>query len=162
ASEATTRARTKPSRAKSRKPVRKPRIALTRGGRGAGAGAVSFMVSLLLPGRERSLPNHTAGYSSQIRKTWASDARCSRRGGKDLLPEVAGVAGGQDGADDRRVVQLLRLIDLVAAGVAARVVVGDVVLVVAEGADDVPLHVLHVVDVVEQLEARRADHATEA
>ena len=52
-------------------------------------------------------------------------------------------------------VQFLRVVELVPAGHAAGVEVGDVLDVVADGADDVALHDLHVVDVVEQLHARR-------
>src|SRR5690242_728506 len=46
-----------------------------------------------------------------------------------FLAEVAFVARGENGFDDGGVVQFLRLVDFVASGVAAGVVVGEVVLV---------------------------------
>jgi len=74
--------------------------------------------------------------------------------GDEFLAEVAGVTGFLDGFDDRGVVQLLRLVDLGAAGDAASVVVGEEFVIAADGGDDITLHDLHVVDVVEQLEVR--------
>ena len=64
-----------------------------------------------------------------------------------------------DGLGDGSVVQLLGVVDLVPAGVAAGVVVAVVLAVRLDRADHVPLHDLHVVDVVEQLEVPRADRA---
>ena len=57
----------------------------------------------------------------------------------------------------RRIIDLLRVIDLVAARHAARVVVGDVGMEFLDPHDQVALHDLHVIDVVEQLESFGAD-----
>ena len=70
----------------------------------------------------------------------------------EFLAHVAFVAGLHDGLHDRRVVDLLGVVDLVPAGHAAGVVMADVLVVLPDGGDDVALHDLHVVDVVEQLE----------
>src|SRR5882724_4415031 len=68
-------------------------------------------------------------------------------------PREAGIGDGRcDGAP----VELLRAVQLVAAGHAPGVEVGNPLLVVADGTDDVPFHDLHVVDVVQQPDARRA------
>src|SRR5262249_51985768 len=55
------------------------------------------------------------------------------------------------------VVQLLRVVDLVPAGVAARVEVADPLEVVTDVAGDVAVHDLRVVDVEEDLHPRRVD-----
>ena len=57
-----------------------------------------------------------------------------------------------DRGGNRFVVQLLCVVQLVAAGVAAGVKVGDVANVVTNRANHVALHDLHVIDVVQQLE----------
>ena len=56
-----------------------------------------------------------------------------------------------------RVVQFLRFVHVPPAGIARRMVMGEVWMVFADGADEVAFHDLHVVDVVEQADARRAD-----
>src|SRR3954447_23187340 len=55
-----------------------------------------------------------------------------------------------DGLCDGAPVQLLRIIELMPAGHAARVEMADVLDILLNRADDVSLHDLHVVDVVEQ------------
>ena len=70
---------------------------------------------------------------------------------------MALVAGLEDRAHDGRVVQLLRLVDLVSARVAAGVVVEQILVIVADRPDDIPLHDLHVVNVVQQPEPLRVD-----
>ena len=70
---------------------------------------------------------------------------------------MALVAGLEDRAHDRRIVQLLRLVDLVPAWVAAGVVVEKILVIVADRPDDIPLHDLHVVNVVQQPEPLRVD-----
>ena len=55
----------------------------------------------------------------------------------ELLADVAVVVGSRDGLHDRRVGELLRLVELVAAGVAGGVEVADVRDVLADRADDV-------------------------
>src|SRR5207249_6085762 len=62
-----------------------------------------------------------------------------------------------DGRRDGVPVELLRAVQLVAAGHAPGMEVGDVVPVGADRADHVAFHDLHVVDVVQQLDARRID-----
>ena len=78
-------------------------------------------------------------------------------GGDEFLGDVAFEAGLDDGFHDRGVVEFLRFVDLVAAGDAAGVVVGEVLVLAFDRGDDVALHDLHVVDVVEQLEIGGAD-----
>ena len=73
------------------------------------------------------------------------------------MRHVALEARVDDRLHDRRVVELLRLVDLVAAGNAGRVVMADQLVVLPDRGDDVPFHHLRVVDVVEQLHARGVD-----
>ncbi len=75
----------------------------------------------------------------------------------ELLADVALVTGLQDRANDRRIIELLAVVDLRATGHAARVVVTDVFVKLADSPHAVALHDLHVIDVVEQLEPVRAD-----
>ena len=56
-----------------------------------------------------------------------------------------------------RVIDLLRLIDFAPAGHPARMVVGNVLMVLADDGDQVPFHNLHMVDVVEQFEVLGTD-----
>src|SRR5512146_445855 len=77
--------------------------------------------------------------------------------GDELLADEAGESGIGDRLHDSMVVQLLRLVDLVATGHATSVEMGDVLDVRANRADHVAFHDLHVIDVVEQLDARRSD-----
>src|ERR1019366_7238317 len=74
----------------------------------------------------------------------------------ELVGEVAFEFQVRDGLRDGAPVELLGVVELVAAGDAAGVEVADVLNVLADGADDIAFHDLHVVDVVEQLYARRA------
>ena len=60
--------------------------------------------------------------------------------------------GLANGSDDGGVIEFLGMVDFVAAGVAAGVVVAEVLVKIADGADDVAFHDLHVVDVVEEFE----------
>jgi RNA polymerase sigma-70 factor (ECF subfamily) len=62
-----------------------------------------------------------------------------------------------DGFHHGRVIDFLALVNFAAAGHAARVIMGDVLMIRADGGDHVAFHDLHVIDVVEQLEALRAD-----
>ena len=78
--------------------------------------------------------------------------RIARR--HELVREEALEAGLDDRAADRRPLQLLRVVELVPARHAAGVIVRDVLVMLADGADHVAFHDLHVVDVVEQLDAR--------
>src|SRR5258708_346323 len=77
--------------------------------------------------------------------------------GHELVRDKSSEPRVGDGRGDRVPVQLLRAVQLVAAGDASRVKMGDVIPVVADGADDVAFHDLHVIDVVQQLDARRAN-----
>src|SRR6185436_17480575 len=99
-----------------------------------------------------------AGGSSDIAQLERLAERAHRVArGDELLGEVAGEALVRDGLADGGVLELLGLVELVAAGDAAGVVVADVLEVVGDRADHVALHDLHVVDVVEELEAGRGD-----
>lgn len=75
----------------------------------------------------------------------------------EFLPDEALVAHLDDRFHDWAVVDLLRVVDFVAAGVAGGVDVADVVLVLTEAADHVAVHDLDVVDVKEDFEPRAAD-----
>src|SRR5262249_830147 len=77
-------------------------------------------------------------------------------GRNELLAQKTVVAGRQNRFHKRRVIQVLGVVDLVPAGHAAGVVVGDVLLILADGGDHVAFHDLHVIDVVQQPKARRA------
>ena len=77
--------------------------------------------------------------------------------GPVLVADVALVGSGGDSLHDRRVVNLLLVVEVLATGVASGVEVADAVDVVGDVADEIAFHDLHVVDVVEQLEAGRAD-----
>src|SRR5712691_4101408 len=83
--------------------------------------------------------------------------RRERIAGRDELvrhePREAGVG---DGRCHRTPVQLLRAVQLVTPRNAPGVEMGDPILVVTDGADDVAFHDLHVIDVVQQLDAWRA------
>src|SRR4051794_24736803 len=72
----------------------------------------------------------------------------------ELLRHEALVAKVGDRLHDGTVVELLRLIDLVASGNAAGMKMCDVCVVRANVPDDIAFHDLHVVDVEEELEAR--------
>ena len=56
------------------------------------------------------------------------------------MGDVAGVTGFGDGAGDGGVIELLLVVLLVAAGDAGRVIEGDPLVIVLDGADDVALH----------------------
>ena len=73
----------------------------------------------------------------------------------ELLRYVAFEAGIDNGFHHRRIVDLLRLVDLVPTGVTARMVVPNVLMILANGPDDVTFHDLHVVDIIQQLEVVR-------
>src|ERR1700722_12170390 len=77
--------------------------------------------------------------------------------GNELLREITLKSGFDDRLTDGRVIQFLGVVDLVPSGVATGVEMPDVLLGIADRADDIAFHDLHVVDVVEQLEARRTD-----
>src|SRR5688572_21501585 len=71
-----------------------------------------------------------------------------------LVSDEAGVAGIGDGVGDEAVIELLRVVDLLAAGHAGHVDVADVVEVVPHVPRDVAVGDLYVVDVVDDLHAR--------
>ena len=68
------------------------------------------------------------------------------------MGDVAGEACGEDAAHDSVPLDLLGVVEFVAAGDAAGVEVSDPLDVLLDGPDEVSLHDLHVVDVVEQLD----------
>src|SRR6266850_1812324 len=83
--------------------------------------------------------------------------QCRQRvaGGDEFVGDVTREGQVGDCAGDAAPVQLLAVVQLVAAGNAARVEVPDPLRVVANGADHVAFYDLHVIDVVQQLHARR-------
>src|SRR5207247_4569058 len=78
------------------------------------------------------------------------------RGDEFMRPED-GEAGIRDGSCNRMVVQLLRVIQLVATWHPAGMEMADVGGMLPDRPDDVAFHYLHVIDVVQQLHPRRAD-----
>src|SRR5512144_730388 len=68
--------------------------------------------------------------------------------GYELLAHKAFVAGRYDRAHYRGIIDLLCLIDLVAARDPAGMIMADMFGVVLDRADHIPLHDLHVVDIV--------------
>ena len=58
---------------------------------------------------------------------------------------------------DRRIIDLLFVVQLGAAGIAGRVHVGDVLGVLPDAANHVAVHDLHMVNVEQQFQARRTD-----
>src|SRR5437764_15335445 len=72
----------------------------------------------------------------------------------ELLSKIALVASFENSADDGRIVQLLRIVKLVTTRVASRVLVLELRVMVADGADDIGLRDLHVVDEIEQFHTR--------
>src|SRR5712691_389288 len=128
--------------------------------------------------RPRNRPGATPPRARRVASSWLASARSHvaerdrlpERGegiarGHELVGDVAGEAGVGDGRADRPPLQLLRLVELVAPGHAAGVVVADELVVrlrgrprvATDGADDVALHDLHVIDVEQHLHLRRAD-----
>ena len=73
------------------------------------------------------------------------------------MRQEAGEAGIRDGSCNRMVVQLLRVIQLVATWHPAGMEMADVGGMLPDRPDDVAFHNLHVIDVVQQLHPRRAD-----
>src|SRR5271165_3772513 len=78
-------------------------------------------------------------------------------GGKKFVGHVSLVAGIGDAAHYPVILDLLVVIELVAAGNAAGVEVPEDSDVGGDGRDEISFHDLHVVDVVEQLDVRRVD-----
>lgn len=99
-------------------------------------------------------------FSSAVSTYRADSDRLLERGdfvfpfGDELLAQVASVSCLLNRADDGRIVEFLGFIDFRPAGNATRVVVGDVLMMLLDGGDDIPLHDLHVVNVIEELEVR--------
>ena len=70
----------------------------------------------------------------------------------EFVADVTVVAGVPENEADAAVVQLLRVVQFIAARVAGRVQMADGVQIGCDGAQDIPFHDLHVIDVVEQLD----------
>jgi len=73
------------------------------------------------------------------------------------LSDEAFETGLYDRLHDGGVIEFLCLVDLVSSGDTAGVVMGDVGMVIADGADDVALIDLHMIDVVKQFELGGSD-----
>src|SRR5690348_11968685 len=76
-------------------------------------------------------------------------------GRHELVRHEAGESRVGDGGGDRAPIELLRTVELMAAGHPTRVEMPDECRVVADRPDDVAFHNLHVIDVVQELHARR-------
>ena len=77
--------------------------------------------------------------------------------GRGFVSEVAGEVEIGDGLGDEAIVQLLRFVDVVTSGIAARMKVAALLEMVANVAHDVAVHDLRVVDVEEDLHSWRID-----
>ena len=82
--------------------------------------------------------------------------QCVGPRGNELLTDVTAEAGGGDRPHDLCVVELLRLVDFVSPRHSARVVMGEIIVVVADVGQHVLLHHRGVIDIVEDLHTRRA------
>src|SRR6476646_7354113 len=71
-----------------------------------------------------------------------------------FVRDEAGEAESGNRLHDEAIVQLVRVVDLVASRIAAGVKMADPLEVILDVADDVTVHDLGVVDVVENLDAR--------
>src|SRR3989449_4715915 len=115
-------------------------------GRHAAAGTGSddaYVVALLLPdGLHAEVRSSNRAGSDGVAQR---SQRIARR--YELVGDVAGEAGRGDGPCDGVVVELLRVVELVAAGHAARVGVAGGLARVPDGADDVAFHALPVIDI---------------
>ena len=70
--------------------------------------------------------------------------------GNKFVSYVSIVAGIPDCGDDCRVVDFLSFVKIISTGIARRVIVGKVFMVVLDGADQIAFHDLHVIDIVKQ------------
>src|SRR4051812_13654210 len=68
-----------------------------------------------------------------------------------LLSDKAGITGRRDRPHDRRIVELLLIVQLVSTRITSRVVMSKALVMLADRADNIALHDLHMVDVIEQL-----------
>ena len=74
--------------------------------------------------------------------------------GFEFVADVEIVTGLRNGAADPGIVELLRVVQIVASRIAGGVEVADPADVFTEGPDHVAFHDLHVVDVVQEFDAR--------
>ena len=70
-----------------------------------------------------------------------------------LLGNVALKPSVNDGLANGRVIELLRVVNLVPTRVAASVIVSEILIALLDGSNDVTFHDLHVVNIVEQFES---------
>src|SRR2546430_14730802 len=75
----------------------------------------------------------------------------------ELLSKIALVASFENSADDGRIIQLLRIVKLVTTRVASRVIVREIRVMVADGADFFFLYDVHLVDLISHLPTRCTD-----
>ena len=75
------------------------------------------------------------------------------------MRNVAGESQVRDGLRDETVIQLLRIVDFVAAGHAAGMKMSDPLKILLDVSTDVAVHDLRVIDVVQNFDARRIDAA---
>jgi hypothetical protein len=74
--------------------------------------------------------------------------------GDKLMSDVAAIACLFDRLEDRWVLDLLRLVQFVAAWITCRVILADHCVMRTDGTNDVALHDLHMIDIVKQLHPR--------
>src|SRR6516165_843342 len=71
--------------------------------------------------------------------------------GDELMSNVAAIACLFDRLENRRVINLLELVQFVAAWITRRVILANHLVISADGTNDVALHDLHMIDIVKQL-----------
>ena len=73
------------------------------------------------------------------------------------MTNVSVVARIPDGCHNRGIVDFLVFIKIIPSWIASSVIMGNVLAVFANGADQIPFHNLHVIYIVQQLDPRRFD-----
>src|SRR5688500_6195629 len=118
-------------------------------------GRIMSAVMIGFSGDRTSFAGSAGSGGSEFCRFRQRRARVLRR--DEFLRDITLEPGLGDRARDCRIVELLRGIYLVPSRHAGSVIVTDVVVIVADGPNDIAFHDLHVVDVVQQLETIGAD-----
>ena len=71
-----------------------------------------------------------------------------------FMRDITGIIRLSNGIEDRRIIKLLGLVQIVPFRVASGVIKSDQVVTSANGTDDVTLHNLHMVDIIQEFDAR--------
>ncbi len=81
--------------------------------------------------------------------------RIASRGRRIFVGDVAAEAGVRDGLRHEMIIQFLRFVDLMTAGISAGMEVRNMLDVVANSSGDIAVNELHVIGVVEPVFAQR-------